>query len=149
MIHFTIEARRTPAEGMGFEPTCPLRAHGLANRPGQPYPATFRIVSGPTGNRTRISATARAVSSRWTMSPSLCQWTAGESNPDRLVASQASSRWTSSPCCWFTREVRPGIEPGLPPYRGGVPPKTPTDQSVQMIPDGVEPSLSWMSIQAS
>ena len=34
-------------------------SHGLANRPGEPYPATFRmfsIVSGPTGNRTRISA---------------------------------------------------------------------------------------------
>ena len=28
---------------------------------------------------------------------SLFQWTAGESNPDFLVASQASSRWTSGP----------------------------------------------------
>ena len=36
------------------------RSHGLANRPGEPYPATFRMfsnVNGPTGNRTRISAT--------------------------------------------------------------------------------------------
>jgi hypothetical protein len=46
---------------------------------------------------------------------------AGESNPDLLVASQASSRWTSRPC--LLSEVRPGIEPGLPPYQGGVRPK--------------------------
>jgi hypothetical protein len=41
-------------------------------------------------------------------------------NPDFLLARQASFRWTSSP---LTKEVRPGIEPGLPPYRGGVPPE--------------------------
>ena len=33
-----------------------VESHGLANRPGEPYPATFRNCSGPTGNRTRISA---------------------------------------------------------------------------------------------
>jgi hypothetical protein len=33
------------------------RSHGLANRPGNPYPATFRIVSGPARSRTGISAT--------------------------------------------------------------------------------------------
>src|SRR3990172_5028087 len=41
------------------------------------------------------------------------------------------------------REVRPGLEPGLLPYRGSVPPRTLTDRRV--IPDGVEPSLSWVS----
>ena len=53
--------------------------------------------------------------SSFTLPPSsFPKWTAGESNPDLLVASQASSRWTSSP---FVRdaEVRPGFEPGLPP----------------------------------
>ena len=35
-------------------------------------------------------------------------------------------------------EVRPGIEPGLPPYHGGVLPKH--LQTFRMIPDGVEPS---------
>jgi hypothetical protein len=49
------------------------------------------------------------------------QWTAGESNPNFLVASQTSSRWTSSPK--FFAEVRPGIESGLSPYDGGVQPK--------------------------
>ena len=48
------------------------------------------------------------------------QWTAGESNPDCLGANQASSRWTSGPCI---QEVRSGIEPDLPPYRGGVLPE--------------------------
>ena len=34
------------AEGMGFEPTRPLaQSHGLANRPDQPYSATFRSLS--------------------------------------------------------------------------------------------------------
>ena len=33
------------AEGMGFEPTRRGEApHGLANRPGEPYPATFHNV---------------------------------------------------------------------------------------------------------
>ena len=50
------------------------------------------------------------------------QWTAGESNPDFLLARQVSSRWTSSPSK-IHAEVRPGFEPGLPPYRGGVPPQ--------------------------
>ena len=33
----------------------------------------------------------------WTMTPMVFKWTTGESNPDFLVASQASSHWTSSP----------------------------------------------------
>ena len=45
------------------------RSHGLANRPGKPYPATFRI----------------------------CQWTHRESNPDFQSAELVSSRWTMSP----------------------------------------------------
>jgi hypothetical protein len=40
----------------GIRTLTPSRAHSLAPRPGQPYPATFRS-SGPTGSRTRISAT--------------------------------------------------------------------------------------------
>ena len=48
------------------------------------------------------------------------QWTAGESNPNLRRAIPASSRWTSSP---FYPEVRPGLEPGLPPYQRGVLPQ--------------------------
>ena len=41
--------------------------------------------------------------------PVLCEWTAGESNPDYLGANQASSLWTSGP---FERSVR-GLNPVL------------------------------------
>ena len=50
----------------------------------------------PKGNR--VSSAARpTVSGYLPDSQSVIEWTAGESNPDFLVASQASSRWTSSP----------------------------------------------------
>ena len=52
------------------------------------------------------------------MSP--LQWSAGELNPDFLVAGQASSRWTSTP---LTSEAYLGIEPNLRPYRGRVLPE--------------------------
>ncbi len=42
-------------------------------------------------------------------------------------------------------EVRPGVEPGLPPYRGGVLPKHLQTVSPRVIPGGVEPPLSWLS----
>ena len=78
-------------------------------------------LGGPTENRTRISATLGRRLSRWTMSPFAFSGPAGESNPDLLVAGQASSRWTSRPC--FLSEVRLGIEPSLPPYQSGVQPQ--------------------------
>ncbi len=46
-----------------------LESHGLANRPGEPYPATFRIF----------------------------KWTHWESNPDFQPAELVSSLWTMSP----------------------------------------------------
>ena len=87
------------------------RGAALAPRSGQPYPATF-----------------------------LRQWTHRESNSDFRHARAVSSRWTMSPCC---SEVRLGVEPSLPPYQSGVLPAAPTD--LRVIPDGIEPSLSWMS----
>ena len=70
------------------------------------------------------------------------KWSVGESNPDYLGASQASSRWTNAPlfCC---REVRPVIEPSPRPYQRRVRPQH--LQTVVVIPDGVEPSVSWLS----
>ena len=53
--------------------------------------------------------------------PPVNQWTAGELNPDLLVAGQASSRWTSRP--FLIPEVRPGVEPGLLPYQSSVRPQ--------------------------
>lgn len=97
----------------------PVEPHGLANRPGEPYPATFHFI----------------------------QWTHWESNPDLQPAELVSSHWTMSPqverrgieprlpgCkpgvfpldqrpISFLSEVRPGIEPGLRPYHGRVRPK--------------------------
>ena len=46
-----------------------VESHGLANRPGEPYPATFRMF----------------------------QWTHWESNPDFQPAELVSSLWTMSP----------------------------------------------------
>ena len=74
----------------------------------------------------------------------VCFLSKSPSLPSTLASIQVSCRWTSrpllslqylSPCarhtpvCRARLRVRPGFEPGLPPYRGGVPPKTPTDQS--------------------
>jgi hypothetical protein len=48
-------------------------------------------------------------------------------------------------CQPIRREVRPGIEPGLRPYQGRVRPKHLQTDLQQVIADGIEPSLSWMS----
>jgi hypothetical protein len=45
----------------------------------------------------------------------------------------------------YLPEVRPGIEPGLRPYQGRVRPKHLQTKFHQVIADGIEPSLSWMS----
>jgi hypothetical protein len=68
-----------------------LKPHGLANRPGEPYPATFRLSVDRPGNRTPIS------------------WLQARHLPVGRAA--------------HLSEVRPGIEPGLPPYQGGVRPQ--------------------------
>ena len=53
-----------------------VESHGLANRPGEPYPATFRI-----------------------------QWTHWESNPDFQPAELVSSRLTMSPKLELTTSI--------------------------------------------
>ena len=68
------------------------RSHGLANRPGKPYPATFRIVH---------------------------QWTDRESNPDLRHARAVSFRWTMSPS--FPVDLI-GVEPITPILQGSVAP---------------------------
>src|SRR6476661_10823346 len=45
-----------------------VKPHGLANRPGEPYPATFHIQWTHRESNSDFRH-ARAVSSRWTMSP--------------------------------------------------------------------------------
>jgi hypothetical protein len=129
--------------------------------------------SGGQGSRTLISTRENRVSSA-ARQPAIRlpseiahQWTDRELNPDLQTASLASSRWTISPCSssgppgtrtpitWVQTKRLPlgpaalasrgpsGTRTGLLPYRGSVPPRTPTDHRV--IPDGLEPSLSWLS----
>ncbi len=45
------------------------RSHGLANRPGELYPATFHLFQWTHRDSNPDCRHARAVSSRWTMSP--------------------------------------------------------------------------------
>ena len=45
----------------------------------------------------------------------------------------------------FLAEVRLGIEPSLPPYQSGVQPQHLQTKLKSVIPDGIEPSISWMS----
>src|SRR5437667_8278827 len=50
IFHFTIGAcfvLTDQAEGKGFEPSSRQARTALAERPGQPYPATFRSVDPP------------------------------------------------------------------------------------------------------
>ena len=64
---------------------------GLANRPGEPYPATFRMSVDPPGIEPGLPVCRTGVFPL-DHEPVLFQWTAGGSNPDYLGASQASSR---------------------------------------------------------
>src|SRR5687768_711254 len=114
-----------------------VKPHGLANRPGKPYPATFRNQWTHRESNSDFRH-ARAVSSRWTMSPFPFSGPAGESNPDLLVAGQASSRWTSRPCLqqrsvW---ELNPVFR--LTKAACGHSTYRPKYSSLAVIPDGIE-----------
>jgi hypothetical protein len=99
MFHFTIGAT---AEGAGVEPASPSRRTALAERPGQPYPAAFRVTVGRIAN------------------PSYgFEWTHRESNPDLRHARAVSSRWTMSPS--FRVDLM-GVEPTAPTLQGSVAP---------------------------
>ena len=116
------------AEGKGFEPSRPF-AGALVSTEARPAVSGYLPSLQWTHRELNPDLRhARAVSCRWTMSPSnLPKWTAGESNPDLLRAEQVSCRWTSSPIA-REPEVRSGLEPEPPPYRGGMPPITPADR---------------------
>ena len=91
MIRFTIEAQFESImadEGgrQGIRTLMTVKSHGLANRPGEPYPATFH--STKLGGSLVLPILKFRLHSKWT---------AGESNPDYLIANQESCRWTSSP----------------------------------------------------
>ena len=108
---------------------------------------------------------AELASSLWTMSPfHLVDRMGIEPNAPTLQGSVAPLEhaspflfWLLSPCDQRSAsvpvatgdrarlKVRPGIEPGPRPYHGRVRPKHLQTNRNQVIADGVEPSLSWMS----
>ena len=94
-----------------------VEPHGLANRPGEPYPATFRIQWTHRESNSDFRH-ARAVSSRWTMSPYV-QWTGRGIEPRSPGCKPGIFPLDEPPMS----EVRLGIEPSLPPYQSGVQPQ--------------------------
>ncbi len=65
---FTIEPQRKARD---LNPHDPRESHGLANRPGKPYPATFRLIEWSQRESNPDCQSAELVSSRWTMAPSV------------------------------------------------------------------------------
>ena len=101
----SISPSRHKAEGKGVEPSSRRAGTALAEQPGQPYPATFRTLVDPPGIEPGSPVCQTGVVPL-DHEPFAFKWTAGESNPDFLLARQVSSRWTRSPCCCFQRSVR-------------------------------------------
>src|SRR4051812_5783639 len=73
------------------------------------------------------------------MSPPNHEWTAGESNPDFLVAGQASFRWTSRPSS--NRAERSARESNPARLRTEEVCRQKHLQTLRVVPDGLEPSL--------
>jgi hypothetical protein len=100
--------------------------------------------SGPTENRTRISATLAAAIVPLDHVPMTFSGPAGESNPDLLVAGQASCPWTSGPSS-VRGPSGNRTRPSALPRRCAAAAPTDHERKNLVIPDGIEPSLSWMS----
>lgn len=103
----------------------------------------FSELSGLTGNRTRPFQSRRgrhtiAVSSLWTMSPFLLSLVVSGPDGSRTHRTDRARISRLHRHAGPITEVRLGIEPSLPPYHSGVPPKH--LQTSRVIPDGVEPS---------
>jgi hypothetical protein len=150
IVHFTIEAAlplRSPAEGKGFEPSSRLVGNRLS-RAARPTVSGYLPFQWTHRELNPDPQPAELVSSRWTMSPCCSVDVPGSRTPISWLQARRLSVGRAAHCRIAnarSSKVRPGFEPGLPPYRGGVPPKTPTDRFSKMIPDGVEPSVSWVS----
>ena len=120
----------------GIRTLIPLGGTALAGRLGKPYPTTFRS-SGPTGCRTRISATPgrRRPLGPWALrSQTLPSGPPGSRTPISCLQDRCLSIGPAAQKPPTNREVRPGLEPGPPPYRGGVPPVTLADRCTESRP---------------
>ena len=97
----------------------------------------------PRGNR--VSSAARPTVSGYLPDQlhRANEWTTGESNPDLLVASQASFRWTSSPSFSITNQGPPENRTRSPSLQGrhaaGAPADHNSSSMSQVVPEGVEP----------
>ena len=104
---------------------------------------------------------ARAVSSRWTISPFVFQWTAWESNPSHRPCKGQSPPTACRPAVFFkllspsafilanrsaaSVEGPSGSRTRSPSLPRTCAAGTPTDHVSQVIPAGIEPALSCMS----
>ena len=111
-----------------------VKPHGLANRPGEPYPATFRKSVDPPRIELGFPPRQGGVVPL-DHEPISFSGPAGESNPHLLVASQASSRWRIR-----ARVVPDGLEPPLPGCRPGVVAAGPRDYPFGAEAVGLEPT---------
>jgi hypothetical protein len=132
MVHFTIGAS---SGRQGSRTLISVGRTALAERPGQPYPATFHSVD-PPGIEPGFPACRAGVvpldhepvqSGEWGSNhvlllprqadyrfPTPCKWTARELHPHFRRAEPAPSCWTSSPV------IPDGLEPSLPGCGPGV-----------------------------
>jgi hypothetical protein len=108
----------------GIRTLTPLRAHSLATRPGQPYPATFRfhsrLLKGPPGSRTRTSSIPGRCAAHRTPADPPGTGRSGDPQVELRVRESNPS----------ARLMRPGRTPAHPQSVGS---------GKQMRRDGVEP----------
>ena len=115
-----------------------VKPHGLATRPGEPYPATFRIQWTHRESNSDLQP-AELVSSHWTMSPCF-EWTVWESTPSHRPCKGQSPPSACRPNC-FCRGPSGNRtrSPSLPRTCAS---GTPTDHFARVIPAGIELALS-------
>ncbi len=95
-------------------------------RPGKPYPATFRLSVDPPGIEPGLPACRAGV---FPLDHEPISGPPGSRTP---IAWVQTKRPTIERAALYHSEVRPGIEPGLPPYHSGVPPKHLQTDSVSL-----------------
>ena len=115
-----------------------VESRGLANRPGEPYPATFRMSVDPPRIEPGLPVCRTGVFPL-DHEPVFSVDRMGIEPITPILQGSVASLGTCQP---VSSEVRPGIGPGLPPYHGGVLPEH-LQTVVSVIPDGIEPTDSW------
>ena len=97
-----------------------VKPHGLANRPGEPYPATFLISVDPPRIELGFPPRQGGVVPL-DHEPIKLQWTGRGIEPRSPRCKRGIFPLDEPPI--LSAEVRLGIEPSLPPYQSGVQPQ--------------------------